>query len=222
METKKCTKLRFFALGVAFWCFCLVALAQSVNVKGTVVDSHGESIIGASVIQKGNPSVGTVSDLEGNFQLKITGKNPVIVVSYVGMRATEVKVVPGKPVKVTLEEDNAALEEVVVVGYGQQKKASLVGSITQTSGKVLERTGGVSDLGSALTGNLPGVITTSSSGMPGNEKVNIVIRGVSSWNGSSPLILVDGIERKMEDVDIQSVASISVLKDASATAVYGV
>ncbi len=222
METKKCTKLRFFALGVAFWCFCLVALAQSVNVKGTVVDSHGESIIGASVIQKGNPSVGTVSDLEGNFQLKITGKNPVIVVSYVGMRATEVKVVPGKPVKVTLEEDNAALEEVVVVGYGQQKKASLVGSITQTSGKVLERTGGVSDLGSALTGNLPGVITTSSSGMPGNEKVNIVIRGVSSWNGSSPLILVDGIERKMEDVDIQSVANISVLKDASATAVYGV
>ena len=161
METKKCTKLRFFALGVAFWCFCLMTFAQSVNVKGTVVDSHGESIIGASVIQKGNPSVGTVSDLEGNFQLKITGKNPVIVVSYVGMRATEVKVVPGKPVKVTLEEDNAALEEVVVVGYGQQKKASLVGSITQTSGKVLERTGGVSDLGSALTGNLPGVITTS-------------------------------------------------------------
>ena len=98
METKKCTKLRFFALGVAFWCFCLVALAQSVNVKGTVVDSHGESIIGASVVQKGNPSVGTVSDLEGNFQLKITGKNPVIVVSYVGMRATEVKVVSGKPV----------------------------------------------------------------------------------------------------------------------------
>ena len=222
METKKCTKLRFFALGVAFWCFCLMTFAQSVNVKGTVVDSHGESIIGASVVQKGNPSVGTVSDLEGNFQLKITGKNPVIVVSYVGMRATEVKVVSGKPVKVTLEEDNAALEEVVVVGYGQQKKASLVGSITQTSGKVLERTGGVSDLGSALTGNLPGVITTSSSGMPGNEKVNIVIRGVSSWNGSSPLILVDGIERKMEDVDIQSVANISVLKDASATAVYGV
>ncbi|MBO4596541.1 MAG: TonB-dependent receptor [Bacteroidaceae bacterium] len=222
METKKCTRLRFFALGVAFWCFCLVALAQSVNVKGTVVDSHGESIIGASVVQKGNPSVGTVSDLEGNFQLKITGKNPVIVVSYVGMRATEVKVVPGKPVKVTLEEDNAALEEVVVVGYGQQKKASLVGSITQTSGKVLERTGGVSDLGSALTGNLPGVITTSSTGMPGNEKVNIVIRGVSSWNGSDPLVLVDGIERAMEDVDIQSVANISVLKDASATAVYGV
>lgn len=222
METKKCTKLRFFALGVAFWCFCLMTFAQSVNVKGTVVDSHGESIIGASVVQKGNPSVGTVSDLEGNFQLKITGKNPVIVVSYVGMRATEVKVVPGKPVKVTLEEDNAALEEVVVVGYGQQKKASLVGSITQTSGKVLERTGGVSDLGSALTGNLPGVITTSSTGMPGNEKVHIVIRGVSSWNGSDPLVLVDGIERAMEDVDIQSVANISVLKDASATAVYGV
>ena len=114
------------------------------------------------------------------------------------------------------------MEEVVVVGYGQQKKASVVGSITQTSGKTLERAGGVSSLGAALTGNLPGVITSSSTGMPGEEDPQIIIRTKSSWNNSEPLVLVDGVEREMSSVDISSVENISVLKDASATAVYGV
>ena len=122
---------------------------------------------------------------------------------------------------ITLEDDSEVLEEVVVVGYGQQKKASVVGSITQTTGKVLERTG-VTSLGAALTGNLPGVITSASTGMPGEEDPEIIIRTKSSWNNSAPLVLVDGVEREMSSVDISSVASISVLKDASATAVYGV
>ena len=137
------------------------------------------------------------------------------------MVTKEVKVGKKRVFNITLSEDNQ-LNEVVVVGYGQQKKASVVGAITQTTGKVLERAGGVSDIGSALAGNLPGVITTSSSGMPGEEDPKIVIRGVSSWNSSDPLVLVDGIERPMSSVDIHSVQSISVLKDASATAVYGV
>ncbi len=98
----------------------------------------------------------------------------------------------------------------------------MVGAITQTTGQVLERAGGISDIATALTGNLPGVITTASSGMPGEEEPKIVIRGASSWNSSDPLVLVDGIERPMSSVDISSVQSISVLKDASATAVYGV
>ena len=121
-----------------------------------------------------------------------------------------------------MEDDSQQLEEVVVVGYGQQKKASVVGSITQTSGKTLERAGGVSSLGAALTGNLPGVITSSSTGMPGEEDPQIIIRTKSSWNNSEPLVLVDGVEREMSSVDISSVENISVLKDASATAVYGV
>lgn len=108
------------------------------------------------------------------------------------------------------------------MGYGQQKKASVVGAITQTTGEVLQRAAGITDIGAALTGNLPGVVTTASTGMPGEEEPQIVIRGASSWNNSSPLILVDGIERPMSSVDMQSVATISVLKDASATAVYGV
>ncbi|MCD8202326.1 MAG: TonB-dependent receptor [Prevotella sp.] len=199
----------------------LSASAQELKVSGKVFDSNGETIIGASVILKDNKAVGTVTDFDGNFTLTVPNDKAVLIVSYVGMKSKEIKASPNA-IKVTLEDDSQVLEEMVVVGYGQQKKASVVGAITQTNGKVLQRTGGVSDLGSALTGNLPGVITTSSTGMPGEEDPNIVIRGVGTWNDSSPLVLVDGVERPMSSVDINSVESISVLKDASATAVYGV
>ena len=202
--------------------FCsLNAQAQNIQVKGNLVDGTGEPLIGATVKLKGNASVGAVTDFDGNFSISVPSENSILVFTYVGMKTKEVKIGKKREFKLTLEDDNA-IGEVVVVGYGQQKKASVVGAITQTTGKVLERAGGVSDIGSALTGNLPGVITSSSSGMPGDEDPKIVIRGVSSWNSSDPLILVDGIERPMSSVDIHSVQSISVLKDASATAVYGV
>ena len=202
--------------------FCsLNAQAQKIQVKGNLVDGTGEPLIGATVKVKGNAGVGAVTDFDGNFIISVPSENSTLVFTYVGMKTREVKVGKKRELKLTLEDDNA-IGEVVVVGYGQQKKASVVGAITQTTGKVLERAGGVSDIGSALTGNLPGVITSSSSGMPGDEDPKIVIRGVSSWNSSDPLVLVDGIERPMSSVDIHSVQSISVLKDASATAVYGV
>lgn len=204
-------------------CSTLYAQAQGngIDVRGTVVDNAGEPLIGASVIVKGNASQGTVTDFDGNFQLKVPSEQTVLVVSYVGMNTKELKVGKQRTFNVVLS-DNTQLTEVIVVGYGQQKKASVVGAITQTTGEVLERAAGISDIGSALTGNLPGVVTMSSSGMPGEEEPQIIIRGASSWNNSSPLVLVDGIERPMSSVDIQSVATISVLKDASATAVYGV
>lgn len=203
---------------------CVTAMAQQgITVKGTVFDSTGETVIGASVVVKGNTSIGTISDIDGNFVLTVPNENTTLVVSFVGMKSQEVKVVTNKLIKVTLEDDSQQLEEVVVVGYGQQKKASVVGAITQTTGKVLERAAGVSDIGAALTGNLPGVVTTTGTGMPGEEDPKITIRGASSWNNNEdPLVLVDGIERPMSSVDITSVQSISVLKDASATAVYGV
>ena len=204
-------------------CSTLYAQAQGngIDVRGTVVDNAGEPLIGASVIVKGNASQGTVTDFDGNFQLKVPSEQTVLVVSYVGMNTKELRVGKQRTFSVVLT-DNTQLTEVIVVGYGQQKKASVVGAITQTTGEVLERAAGISDIGSALTGNLPGVVTMSSSGMPGEEEPQIIIRGASSWNNSSPLVLVDGIERPMSSVDIQSVATISVLKDASATAVYGV
>ena len=202
--------------------FCsLNAQAQKIQVKGNLVDGTGEPLIGATVKVKGNPGVGAVTDLDGNFSISVPSENSILVFTYVGMKTKEVKIGTKREFKLTLEDDNA-IGEVVVVGYGQQKKASVVGSITQTTGEVLERAAGVSDVGSALTGNLPGVVTIQGNGMPGEEEPQIIIRGSSSWNNSDPLVLVDGIERPLSSVDISSVESISVLKDASATAVYGV
>jgi len=219
--TKKIQKIPYLFLLMLF-SFVTASAQKGITVRGTVLDSNGETIIGASVTLKGNNSVGTISDIDGNFVLTVPSEKSVLIVSYVGMKPQEVKVVSRSLIKVTLEDDTKQLEEVVVVGYGQQKKASVVGAITQTSGKTLERAGGVTSLGSALTGTLPGVITSASSGMPGAEDPKIIIRTQSSWNNSEPLILVDGIEREMSSVDISSVENISVLKDASATAVYGV
>lgn len=144
--------------------------------------------------------------------LTVPNENSTLIVSFVGMKSKEVKATKGL-IRVTLEDDSQQLEEVVVVGYGQQKKASVVGAITQTTGKVLERAAGISDIGAALTGNLPGVVTTQGTGMPGEEEPKITIRGASSWNDNEdPLVLVDGIERPMNSVDISSVQSISVLR----------
>ena len=202
---------------------CLPTLAQNgVTVKGTVYDTNGETVIGASIVLKTNNSIGTITDIDGNFTLTVPNENATLLVSFIGMKKQEVKANSQKPLKVTLEDDSQQLEEVVVVGFGQQKKASVVGAIAQTTSKTLERTGGVTSLGQALTGNLPGVVTMSSSGKPGEEEPEIAIRGVSSFNKTDPLVLVDGVERPMSSVDINSVASISVLKDASATAVFGV
>ena len=196
--------------------------AQDITVKGTVADANEEPLIGASVVVKGNTSLGTVTDFDGNFSLKVPSESTVLVISYVGMTTREIKIGKQRSFKVTLKDDTQ-LEEVIVVGYGQQKKASVVGSITQTDAKTLERHSGLPSLGAALTGNLPGVITSASTGLPGEEDPKISIRGAATLSGdASPLILVDGIERPMNTVDISSVQSISVLKDASATAVYGV
>ena len=202
--------------------FCTSLQAQNgITVKGVVSDATGEPLIGATVAVKGSPSLVTVTDLDGNFSLKVPSESSTLVFTYVGMSPKEVTVGKQRNFVIELSED-AQLEEVVVVGFGQQKKASVVGAITQTTGEVLQRAAGITDIGAALTGNLPGVITTASSGIPGEEEPQIIIRGASSWNNSSPLVLVDGIERPMSSVDMQSVASVSVLKDASATAVYGV
>lgn len=198
------------------------ASAYADTVRGTVVDDTGEPLIGATIALKGG-SAATASDIDGNYSLQVPDlKTAVLKVSYVGYLPQEIKVNGRSTVDVTLQTNAEQLEEVVVVGYGQQKKASVVGAITQTTGEVLERAAGIHDISAALTGNLPGVVTMQSSGMPGEESAKITIRGASSWNNSDPLVLVDGIERDMNSVDVGSVKSISVLKDASATAVYGV
>lgn len=192
------------------------------TIKGIVLDEQNEPVIGATVVLKGDASVGTITDYDGNFTLNVPGNVRSVVVSYVGMEVQEVSIQGKNNVVVVLKDNALQIEDVVVIGYGKQKKESIVGAIVQASGKDLERAGGVSSIGVTLTGNVPGVVTTSSTGAPGDEDPRILIRGQSSWNNSEPLILVDGIERPMSSVDISSVESISILKDASATAVFGV
>ena len=196
--------------------------AQGITVKGTVKDTNEEPLVGASVKVKGNASLGTLVDMDGNFSITVPSESATLVFSYVSMTTREFKVGKRRVFNVVLE-DNSQMNEVVVVGYGQQKKLSLVGAITQTTGEVLERSAGIGSVGSALTGNLPGVVTIASSGQPGEEDPRIYIRGAAAWNqDAQPLILVDGVKRDIKSVDITSVATVSVLKDASATAVYGV
>jgi len=222
-ELQKRKILRF---GLAFLLVILGSLSVFAQtdkmVKGKIADAKNEPVIGASVVVKGKAAVGTATDENGAFMLAVPSGSQTLIISYLGMKTKEVSIGGKDNISVVLEDDQVGLNEVVVVGYGQQKKESVVGSITQTTGQVLERAGGVSSVGAALTGNLPGVITSSSTGMPGAEDPDIIIRGATTWNGSQPLVLVDGIERPMNSVDISSVATVSVLKDASATAIFGV
>lgn len=218
--TLKQKKSAVFLLLFAISCFSFVS--AQVTVRGMVVDADNEEVIGATVVVRDHKTIGTLTDVNGRFTLSVPSRDETLVVSYVGMVTQEVPIEGRSDITITLVDQNLQLDEVVIVGYGQQKKTSVVGAITQTTGEVLQRAAGVTDLGAALTGNLPGVITTSSSGLPGEEEPKIIIRSASSWNNTAPLVLVDGVERPMGSVDINSVQSISVLKDASATAVYGV
>ncbi len=208
---------------LAFLFYGTVFYAQNTNtITGIVTDVDKVPIIGATIIVKGT-TIGATTNIEGQFSIDVpASEEQVLVVSFLGKLKEEINIETGNYVEVTLIDDIHQLESVVVVGYGSQKKESVVGAITQTTGEVLERSAGVSSVGMALTGNLPGVITMSSSGLPGEEDPQIIIRSASSWNNSEPLVLVDGVERPMSSVDINSVKSVSVLKDASATAVFGV
>lgn len=196
----------------------LSAQAQTKQITGTVTDENGQPLPGVTVMVEGTTS-GTITDLDGKYQISVSD-GAKLVFSFIGYETITMDAVNN--LKVALPEETSEIEEVVIVGYGQQKKASVVGAITQANSETLQRAAGVPDLGQALTGNLPGLVTMQSTGMPGEENPDIVIRGSSSWNSSAPLVLVDGIERPMNSVDVSSVASISVLKDASATAIYGV
>jgi len=197
-----------------------------VTVKGIVKDTRDEPLIGVSILVEGT-TLGTTTDVEGKFTLERVPHNGVLKFSYIGYLPETVPVNNRTSLEVVLREDQKILEEVVVVGFGSQKKESVVGSIVQMSEETIKRTGNVVDLTEALAGQMPGIVSLTTSGEPGGittgeSATSIFIRGQSTWNGGQPLILVDNVERSMNNIDPNEVASISVLKDASATAVFGV
>ena len=192
---------------------------QQKSVKGTVTDATGP-VVGASVIVKGTTN-GTVTDFDGNFELPEVNKGDVIQISYIGYQTHEIKYTGQPSLQVKLVEDSQNLEEVVVVGYGVQKKVNMTGSVSQVDSKALESRP-IQNVSSGLQGMMPGVQVTSGEGRPGQDGATIRVRGVGTLNTADPYILVDGIETgTMNSVDPNDIESISVLKDAASAAIYG-
>lgn len=198
----------------------VIAMQQTRKISGKVADRSGSPIPGASVVVKGT-TTGITTDNDGNFSVVVQEDARVLVFSFVGMKTQEVTITGKSSINVVLEEESIGVDEVVVVGYGTQKKVNVVGSIAQISGAQLENRP-LPNLTTGLTGTLTGVTVTQSTGKPGANGTTVRVRGVGSF-GAAPdaLVLVDGIPGTMTDINADDVESISVLKDASTAAIYG-
>lgn len=226
LQNQKSIKL----LGVfrAFFFLMLILLSSyafsQVSVKGIVTDEFEAPMIGVSILERGT-SKGGVTDLGGRYSLEVSS-DAVLVFRFMGYKTVELNLSDHNRTEfqVQLEPDVSNLDEVIVVGFGEQTKQTLVGSVGTVRGDDLLRVGSVNTVSEALQGALPGLTAVMSSGKPGSDAAELFIRGRSSWRGDSqqPFTLVDGVERDINNLDPNEIESISVLKDASATAVYGV
>jgi TonB-linked SusC/RagA family outer membrane protein len=195
------------------------AVMQKVGVKGQVVDANGEPVIGANVKLKGTTQ-GTITDLDGNFVLSNVSEG-VLIVSFIGFEEQEVAIKGRKNLKITLKEDTQLLDEVIVVGYGAQKRVNLTGAVASLDVKQLESKP-ITSASQSLAGKIAGVHVAQSSGMAGADGAQITIRGLGTLNNTSPLILVDGVvSPSMDMVNPSDIESISVLKDAASASIYG-
>ncbi len=192
-----------------------IALQQ---ISGTITTSNGEPVIGASVKINGTTS-GTITDVAGQFSLTAL-PDAVLTVSYIGYKTQEVEVNARTTLRIILQEDERMLDEVVVIGYGTVKKLNLTGSVVSIGGSELSKRL-VGQTSMALQGALPGVTITQRSGQPGGDGGGIRIRGIGTLGDSNPLVLIDGVEGSMENIDPKTIESISVLKDAASSSIYG-
>lgn len=213
-------------LKLVFTCgmiFCIsIIFAQTKQLTGTVFDQSGEPVIGATVLLKGT-SIGTVTGMDGDFSINVP-ENGTLVISYIGYQSQEISVIGRNSFNVVLQEDSELLDEVVVVGYGVQRKATLTGSVAVVSEKVLEDKGSLSSPLQAMQGQVPGVIITRNSSAPGDESWGMKVRGAVSANSADPLIVIDGVAYEgvnaMRNINPDDIQSMNFLKDASA-AIYG-
>lgn len=213
-------KWKGLLLGI-LWTVTMGLFAQNVSVRGTVTDDTGMTVIGATIIVEGNTNIGTTTDYDGNYQLNNVPSNSNLVLSYVGMKTQKIAVNGRTVIDVVMHPDNELLDELVVVGYGVQKKANLTGSVASIDAESLEARP-VASVSAAMAGTMPGVTAIQNSGAPGAQTGSITIRGKNSINAASPLVIVDGVPGSMNNIDLQDIASISVLKDAASSAIYGV
>lgn len=196
-----------------------VVQQKSITVSGNVKDRNGEPIIGANVLEKGTTN-GVITDLDGNYKLTVKSPQSVLVVSYIGYKTQQMAVGSQRQISVIVEEDSELVDEVVVIGYGTQKKATLTGSVSQISGDDIKKVS-AANLSNTLAGKTAGIIANSRSGEPGEDGADILIRGKGTLGSTAPLIVVDGIaDRSFDRLNPEDIESISILKDASA-AIYG-
>ena len=200
-------------------CFDIAALAQSRTINGTVTDKQGGPLPGVSVKVK-NAGKTVATDANGKFSLILDADQVTLVCSYIGFATQEVNV-NGPVVHVTLQESNSQLNEVIVVGYGTQKKANVIGSVAQITSDDLKQAPTM-NITNMLAGRLPGITSLQQSGRPGADDATIRVRGTSTYQGGQgPIAIVDGVQRSFAQLDPNEIESISVLKDALASAVYG-
>ncbi len=189
------------------------------RITGIVIDENNEPVPGASIAVKGT-STGTTTDIDGNFTLE-TPDGSILVITYIGYIPQEINVGNRNSVRIVLVENAQALEEVVVVGYGTQKKVNLTGSVSAINMNDLTESRPITNLTNALSGMAPGVFVSSSGSSPGNDNGQIMVRGMGTLNDAAPLVIIDGVEGNMSNINPQDVESMSVLKDAASAAIYG-
>ena len=195
---------------------------QVTSITGTVVDSKGEPVIGANVLEKGTTN-GTITDLDGNFTLTVA-PNAVLQVSYIGYKSQEIPVAGKKSFKISLKEESETLQEVVVVGYGVQKKVNLTGSVSSVSAKDIQDVP-VANTATLLQGRMPGLVMTQNGAQAGHDDPEIRVRGVGTFGNNNPMVLIDGVEgtlAQISDIPSADIENISVLKDAASASIYGV
>ena len=221
------TKLLFVALAMLLGTVCVSAqTAQDQaphKVTGNVTDTKGDPLIGAYVVMKGNDAVRTLTDLDGNYAIEVPEENAILVFSFIGFTTAEERVSGRKILNVQLSDESTELSDAVVVAYGRQKRESVVASITTVAPEQLKVSTSRS-ISNNLAGTVAGVLAIQRSGEPGYDNSTFWIRGISTFQGAGgdPLVLVDGIERDINNIDAEEIESFSVLKDAAASAVYGV
>ncbi|MDR0863372.1 MAG: TonB-dependent receptor, partial [Candidatus Symbiothrix sp.] len=193
---------------------------QTVEVKGVITDEHNEPLIGVNIVVKDNPGLGTVTDIDGRYKIKTTPYS-ILIFTYIGFEKQEIPVTNNTELNVIMNESKGnVLDEVVITGVGAQKKVAVTGAITSVDMKTLRTSSG--NITNSLAGNVAGIIAMQTSGEPGANASEFWIRGISTFGaGSSALVLVDGFERPFNELNIEDIESFSVLKDASATAIYG-
>ena len=216
MKKSKCFLMGIIAL------LCLMpeqVFAQNLTVEGTVKDETGEPLIGVTIMVQGQ-GTGSITDFDGNFRIQNVKQGTALEFSYVGY-LSQTKPAAAGHMEIVMLPDTKTLEEVVVIAYGQQKKVTITGAVAAVGGDELLKAP-VANVANALQGKLPGMSVVQPSGMPGADEPVIRVRGTGSLNSAEPLVLVDGVERPFGQIDPNEIQDISILKDASATAVFGV